>query len=124
MNCQKGSLITEHASCTPRYRLTCSTSPGFVAGVIRSTIEFGNDTLASIQFASSLSHEEANVINAFLAISPLPNILSQDNIEMGRSEERRVGKECRCGWWRGAKRKKGEIEDGQGRMTEDEDSVG
>src|SRR5690625_7976852 len=45
-----------------------------------------------------------------------PEAISGSVVASRRSEERRVGKECRSGWWAGQERKKGdECGDGTGR---------
>ena len=73
----KGSHTTGQASSTPSSAVTCSTSAGVVTGVIRSTMQLGKETLASIQSASSGSLMRAWPTTAVRATFPLPGRLSQ-----------------------------------------------
>src|SRR5215218_9976924 len=67
----------------PKRWATCSRSSSVVTGVILSTIEFGNDTLAATQSPRSGSRRRAYAVKTSEATWPFPWMLSQDMIVKG-----------------------------------------
>ncbi len=84
-----GSQTTGQASSTPNRSLISARSSSVVTGVIRSTIEFGNLTVAATHSPSSASRSRANAVNTSWATCPLPWMLSQDMIVNGSSPRSR-----------------------------------
>jgi hypothetical protein len=81
----------------PNRSSTLARSASVVAGVIRSTIEFGNGTSASIQPARAGSRSRANADTARRATSPLDWMLSQETTVSGPvpAERRRASASTR-----------------------------
>ena len=86
-----GSQTTGQPSWTPNSSAGASMSSGAVTGVIRSTMQLGKATLASIQSArsGSLSRAKAQIIR--WATSPLSGRLSHDITVNGARPARGAG---------------------------------
>src|SRR5687768_18420311 len=79
---------------------------------IRDVAVTGVQTCALPIYLSSMSLEDCNLQNngqSFSRSFPLLQKLSAEQTTNQRSEERRVGKECRSRWWRYHEKKQEEI---------------
>src|SRR5437762_14269115 len=76
------------------------------AADLATALDAGGFAAVLLNFADE---QEAEPAEAVAALVPLVQgrgiaLLVNGSTELARSEERRVGKECRSGWWRGASR--------------------
>jgi len=86
-----GSHSTGHRSSIPNRLLSEARSSSVVCGVMRSTMQLGNETCSVIQSASAGSRNEAKAVNTRRLTSPLPWMLSQDStVKAGMPRSRRL----------------------------------